>query len=188
MMSVLIPTAIRLDRSPGMNMSPIPTLPIENAIVVNDFIGRVIKLDRSRGYGFLAGPNNEDVFFHVKQLGVAKTEIGVGSIISGSLRKGPKGLLLSEVKTFSTPEPLQQQLDKPALCKVCWYDPERRYGFADLLDGSLGPSIMFHIQHLKIHGRHDVHVGEVFLADLIDFRGSGRVRVQSIIKFDQSHV
>ncbi|MFX5776847.1 hypothetical protein ABTE06_21405, partial [Acinetobacter baumannii] len=69
---------------------------------------------------------------------------------------GPKGHSLDRISTFASPQKILNDLTKPYLLKVCWYDEEKKYGFADLADNSIGPAIMFHVQHLKAHPKRNI--------------------------------
>jgi cold shock CspA family protein len=148
------------------------------------FIGRIRVVDVVRGFGFIAGPNDADIFFHVTQLNAMKSEIVRGAIVSGEYEVGTKGLRLTNVHTFATPKKFSPDTVQEIRLKVCWFNTVKEFGFADLLEGGVGPTILFHRTHFDEHGHSPIMVDDVFVATLLNYRGSGRYRVNKIIRVE----
>lgn len=151
------------------------------------FIGPIRRVDIVKGFGFIAGPMDRDIFFHVSQLNVSKTQIVEGAIVSGTFRLTDRGFRLASIQTFSSPTRVEPDTTKSIKLKVCWYDSSRKFGFAALFDTPTRPNIMFHHTHLLPHGRESAFPNETFEATLTNYRGSGRYRVQEIIRFEPQH-
>lgn len=72
-------------------------------LVVAVAIGRVIRFDQARGYGFIAPDDGgEDVFLHAAEVGV-QTDIRVGTQVEFQAMDSQRGLKAYDVKVLSSP-------------------------------------------------------------------------------------
>lgn len=75
-------------------------------------IGKVIRFDEVRGYGFVSPDSGgSDVFLHVNDLLVDKSLIGPGVLVSFDLEDGDRGLKASAVSLASNRQPYSPRTD-----------------------------------------------------------------------------
>ncbi|MFI2203447.1 cold-shock protein [Streptomyces sp. NPDC020192] len=62
-------------------------------------VGRVIRFDETRGYGFIApGQGGEDVFLHVNDLLIPESSVRPGLAVEFEIENGGRGLKASSVR------------------------------------------------------------------------------------------
>jgi CspA family cold shock protein len=68
-------------------------------------VGKVVKYDRSRGYGFIEPDDgSEDVFLHVRDLNDAEEAALLGSRVTYSVVLGERGMRAADVRVLGRPE------------------------------------------------------------------------------------
>ncbi|MFJ3219865.1 cold-shock protein [Kitasatospora sp. NPDC086801] len=80
-------------------------------------LGKVVRFDEVRGYGFVSPDSGgSDVFLHVNDLLVDKSSIGPGVLVSFDLEDGDRGLKASAVSLAGDQEPYSPRADsRPAV-------------------------------------------------------------------------
>lgn len=76
-------------------------------------VGKVLRFDEVRGYGFVAPAiGGDDVFLHVNDLGFDKRLLGPGMLVEFDIEEGERGLKASRVRM---PEKATERTEKVAV-------------------------------------------------------------------------
>lgn len=84
-------------------------------VVVAVAVGRVIRFDQSRGYGFIAPDDGgDDVFLHAAEIGDRTDNIRVGTRVEFRTMEGQRGLKAYDVKVLPDSASSESTLRPPA--------------------------------------------------------------------------
>nr|WP_144122702.1 cold shock domain-containing protein [Catellatospora sichuanensis] len=78
------------------------------------FVGKVLRFDEARGYGFIApSSGGEDVFFHSNDFGAQKHRIHPGTRVEYTTEEGERGLKVATVRILDSPLDAPQSSGAP---------------------------------------------------------------------------
>src|SRR5262245_9971465 len=81
--------------------------------------GRIIRFDAVRGYGFVAPDGGgDDVFLHVNDLDVDKSQIAPGVSVEFDIENGDKGLKAAHVSVQEGGRPVPDSLPRHAVSRT----------------------------------------------------------------------
>jgi cold shock CspA family protein len=85
---------------------------VSGQVVAVASVGRVIRFDEVRGYGFIApSAGGEDVFVHANDFGERRHEVHPGVRVEYEVEEGDRGLKVASVRILDTPA---ARVERPA--------------------------------------------------------------------------
>lgn len=95
-------------------------------------VGRILRFDEARGYGFIAPSNGgEDVFFHANDFGEQKHLVRPEARVEFEAVPGERGLKVASVRLLDSPAPVRAEAQPSAAARVT--DPGDDDGMCDVL-------------------------------------------------------